>query len=157
MQLLTCPICGEITEIDEDELAIGDLVGVLLCATCESPLRSEDEILQHAMDDEGEVDSEPTTAPKGMLTAEVVEELTIAVQGLTDQVRCLRLAIDEIEAELGWAIRNRVIPQLQPPSLADIPLPVPLPIRSPVDSGSRTRTFAQAGDEQGSSRQANLW
>lgn len=48
-------------------------------------------------------------------TPESVEELTLAVQALTDQVRMLRQAVDEIGDELGWAIRKRVIPELLPP------------------------------------------
>lgn len=41
-------------------------------------------------------------------TVEQVAELTEAVITLTEQVRCLRHAVDEIESELGWTLRNRV-------------------------------------------------
>lgn len=50
-------------------------------------------------------------------TAEQIVELTEAVTTLTDQVRCLRLAVDEIEAELGWAIRTKVLDQPPRPTL----------------------------------------
>jgi hypothetical protein len=48
-------------------------------------------------------------------SSEQISELTEAVIALTDQVRCLRLAVDEIEQELGWAIRTKVLDRLPPP------------------------------------------
>ena len=48
--------------------------------------------------------------------SEEVVELTEAVLTLTEQVRMLRLSLDEIEQELGWAIRTRVLDRLPPPS-----------------------------------------
>jgi hypothetical protein len=45
-------------------------------------------------------------------SAEQVAELTDAVLVLTEQVRCLRLSIDEIEQELGWTIRAKVLDRL---------------------------------------------
>jgi hypothetical protein len=88
------------------------------------------------------------------VSAELVEELTTAVQVLTDQVRCLRLAIDEIEAELGWAIRTRVIPQLRSPSLVTSTEP---------GADQAGVTFAHpirasgGGGEKVPSMQASLW
>lgn len=57
-------------------------------------------------------------------TPEMIEELSSAVQALTDQVRMLRQAVDEIGDELGWAIRNRVIPKRQPPTIPLVSLPL---------------------------------
>jgi hypothetical protein len=48
-------------------------------------------------------------------SSEQIAELTKAVITLTEQVRCLRLAVDEIEQELGWAIRTKVLDRLPPP------------------------------------------
>jgi hypothetical protein len=48
-------------------------------------------------------------------TAEQITELTEAVLILTDQVRMLRLAVDEIEQELGWAIRTQVLDRVPRP------------------------------------------
>src|SRR5438874_9768159 len=48
-------------------------------------------------------------------SADQIADLTDAVLTLTDQVRCLRLAVDEIEQELGWAIRTKVLDRLPPP------------------------------------------
>jgi len=48
-------------------------------------------------------------------SADQIEDLTSTVLTLTEQVRCLRHAIDEVEQELGWAIRTRVIDRLPPP------------------------------------------
>jgi len=50
------------------------------------------------------------------VSAEQVCDLTDAVLTLTEQVRMLRLAVDEIGAELGWAIRTRALDRLPPPS-----------------------------------------
>lgn len=43
------------------------------------------------------------------ITPEQIDDLTQAVVSLTEQVRVLRQAVDEIGDELGWAIRNRVV------------------------------------------------
>jgi len=51
-------------------------------------------------------------------TSAQVCDLTDAVLTLTEQVRMLRLAVDEIGEELGWAIRTRVLDQLPPLSAA---------------------------------------
>lgn len=53
-------------------------------------------------------------------TSEQVCDLTDAVLTLTEQVRLLRLAVDEIGADLGWAIRTRVLDRLPPPSATRI-------------------------------------
>ncbi len=50
-----------------------------------------------------------TKAPSSAITPEQVEDLTQAVVSLTEQVRVLRQAVDEIGDELEWAIRNRVV------------------------------------------------
>jgi hypothetical protein len=54
-------------------------------------------------------------APPTEITAEQIANLTDAVIGLTEQVRVLRMAVDEIEQELGWAIRTKVLDRLPPP------------------------------------------
>lgn len=47
---------------------------------------------------------------------EQIEALTAAVFVLTDQVRrALRMSVDEIEQELGWAIRTKVLDRLPRP------------------------------------------
>lgn len=46
---------------------------------------------------------------------EQVEALSEAVLILTDQVRALRHSVDEIEQELGWAIRAKVLDRLPRP------------------------------------------
>lgn len=59
------------------------------------------------------------------VSTESVHELTDAVLSLTDQVRMLRLAVDEIEQELGWAIRTRVLdnfPTSPPTRITSLPL-----------------------------------
>jgi hypothetical protein len=153
MQLLTCPVCGETNEIDDEELAIGQSIGVLLCATCESPLFDEGEGTEHAMDD----DEQPVgdyQRPGQPVTAELVEELTFAVQALTDQVRCLRLAIDEIEAELGWAIRTRVLPQLQPPSFTTLQTS---PSEAERVTSGPLRSPSLASNSGEAARQPSLW
>ena len=43
------------------------------------------------------------------ITSEQIDDLSQAVISLTEQVRVLRHAVDEIGDELGWAIRNRVV------------------------------------------------
>lgn len=43
-------------------------------------------------------------------------ELTEAVLTLTEQVRMLRQSLDELEQDVGWAIRTRVLDRLPPPS-----------------------------------------
>ena len=48
-------------------------------------------------------------AADSQISPEQVEDLTQAVLSLTEQVRVLRQAVDEIGDELGWAIRNRVV------------------------------------------------
>lgn len=48
-------------------------------------------------------------------TTEQIADLTEAVITLTEQVRCLRLSVDEIESELGWAIRTQVLDRLPAP------------------------------------------
>ena len=53
-------------------------------------------------------------------SSDQVCDLTDAVLILTEQVRMLRLAVDEIGEELGWAIRTRVLDRLPPPSPARI-------------------------------------
>jgi hypothetical protein len=62
---------------------------------------------------------------------EELAELTGAVLTLTEQVRCLRLAVDEIEAELGWAIRTKVLDRLPPPQF---PCDERLWLNSPTDT-----------------------
>lgn len=48
-------------------------------------------------------------------TPDQIEELTAAVIALGDHVRHLRHAVDEIEQELGWAIRTKVLDRLPRP------------------------------------------
>lgn len=43
------------------------------------------------------------------ITPDQIDDLTQATISLTEQVRMLRHAVDEIGDELGWAIRNRVM------------------------------------------------
>jgi hypothetical protein len=43
------------------------------------------------------------------ITPEQIDDLSQAVISLTEQLRVLRHAVDEIGDELGWAIRNRVM------------------------------------------------
>ncbi len=60
----------------------------------------------------------PSREPKKKVvppSADQIVELTEAVITLTEQVRCLRLAVDEIEQELGWAIRTKVLDRLPRP------------------------------------------
>lgn len=53
---------------------------------------------------------ERTSKPCSFPTAEQIADLTEAVLTLTDQVRCLRLSVDEIEQELGWTVLDRFPP-----------------------------------------------
>src|SRR5690349_21087564 len=69
-------------------------------------------------------------------------DLTEAVRTLTDQVRCMRLAIDEIESELDWAIRTKVLDRLPPP---EFPCDARLSLHSPADEASE---FEHVGDRQ---------
>jgi hypothetical protein len=55
-------------------------------------------------------------------TGDQVEQLTDAVLVLTEQVRCLRLSVDEIEAELGWTIRRKILEPNQSPFPCDASL-----------------------------------
>lgn len=48
-------------------------------------------------------------------TPDQIEELTAAVVAWRDHVRHLRHAVDEIELELGWAIRTKVLDRLPRP------------------------------------------
>ena len=48
-------------------------------------------------------------------TPDQIEELTSAVIALGDHVRHLRHSVDEIEQELGWAIRTKVLNRLPRP------------------------------------------
>jgi len=52
---------------------------------------------------------EKKPTPRADITPEQVHDLTQAVISLSEQVRVLRQAVDEIGDELGWAIRNRVV------------------------------------------------
>lgn len=100
-------------------------------------------------------------------SAEQVAELTEAVLTLTDQVRCLRISVDEIEQELGWAIRSKVLEHLPRPEFpCDARLELP-------DVDERLSGFEHASDLEDelpepitapspipfplSGRQAKLW
>jgi len=69
---------------------------------------------------------------------EDLAELAGAVLTLTEQVRCLRMAVDEIEAELGWAIRTKVLDRLPRPQFPcderlHLVSPAEKPITEPTD------------------------
>jgi hypothetical protein len=64
---------------------------------------------------------------------EDLAEFAGAVLTLTEQVRCLRLAVDEIEQELGWAIRAKVLDRLPRPQFpCDERLPLVSPGEEPI-------------------------
>jgi hypothetical protein len=87
-------------------------------------------------------------------TPEMVEELTLAVNSLTDQVRMLRQAVDEIGDELGWAIRNRVIPELLPPVIPITSMPVD-PLAD--DFCQRVNEVPREISPSAATKQGSLW
>ena len=99
------------------------------------------------------------------LSEDPIEELTLTVAKLTEQVRMLRQAVDEIGDELGWAIRNRVIAQVHPPPfhLTSFPLdPLMENFGKQVNAVSRQDVLAETGILTGgnsatNAKQIELW
>lgn len=107
-----------------------------------------------------------TKAVSSKPTSGQVNDLTDAVMSLTEQVRMLRQAVDEIGDELGWAIKNRVV--MVPPIESQFPRLTSFPI-DPLAEDFHERVNAVRPSELGpdethkavstpsSGKQASLW